>query len=182
VSGILIETERLVLRNWREADRDPFAEMSLDPEVMAYLDGPMDRAASDALIDRLLGEAQQNGATFWAVERKGDGAFLGFCGLRRGGHPGTAVRAELEIGWRLRRDAWGQGFAREAAAASLSWGWANFADHRIAAWTVPANIGSWGLMLRLGMVHRPELDFNHPRFAPDHPLYRHLVYTIDRPE
>ncbi len=121
MSGILIETERLVLRNWREADRDPFAEMSLDPEVMAHLDGPMDRAASDALIDRLLGEAQQNGATFWAVERKGDGAFLGFCGLRRGGHPGTAVPAELEIGWRLRRDAWGQGFAREAAAASLSW-------------------------------------------------------------
>ena len=108
MSGILIETERLVLRNWREADRDPFAEMSLDPEVMAYLDGPMDRAASDALIDRLLGEAQQNGATFWAVERKGDGAFLGFCGLRRGGHPGTAVPAELEIGWRLRRDAWGK--------------------------------------------------------------------------
>ena len=94
----------------------------------------------------------------------------------------VANGAELEIGWRLRRDAWGQGFAREAAAASLSWGWANFADHRIAAWTVPANIGSWGLMLRLGMVHRPELDFNHPRFAPDHPLYRHLVYTIDRPE
>lgn len=83
MSGILIETERLVLRSWREADRDPFAEMSLDPKVMAYLDGPMDRAASDALIDRLLGEAQQNGATFWAVERKGDGAFLGFCGLRR---------------------------------------------------------------------------------------------------
>lgn len=106
---------------------------------------------------------------------------LGFCGLRRGGHAGTAVPDELEIGWRLRREAWGQGYAREAALASLDWGWANRDASRIAAWTVAANTASWGLMERIGMVRRPELDFDHPRFPAGHPLCRHIVYAIGRP-
>ncbi|MBK6802870.1 MAG: GNAT family N-acetyltransferase [Novosphingobium sp.] len=177
----MIETQRLLLRSWREADRPPFAAMSADPEVMRHLGGAVDRAASDAVIDRLTASERDHGHTFWAVERKEDGALLGFCGLRRGGHPGTGVTDELEIGWRLARHAWGQGYAREAAGASIVWGWANRGDARIAAWTVPANTASWGLMLRLGMVHRAELDFDHPAFAPGHPLSRHLVYTIDRP-
>lgn len=177
----MIETDRLILRNWRDDDRAPFAAMSADAEVMAHLDGVIDRSASDAIIDRLREEEQAQGHTFWAIERKADGSFLGFCGLRRGGHPGTAVEDELEIGWRLARFAWNQGYAREAAEASLGWGWANRPDPRIAAWTVAANKPSWGLMLRIGMVHRPELDFDHPRFACDHPLSRHIVYTIARP-
>jgi RimJ/RimL family protein N-acetyltransferase len=177
----VIETERLVLRGWRDSDRAPFAAMSADPEVMQHLDGVIDQAASEALIERLRGEQQKHGITFWAIERKGDLAFLGWCGLRRGGHPGTPVSDELEIGWRLARAAWGQGYAREAAEASINWGWANRPDARIAAWTVEANHASWGLMLRLGMVHRPELDFDHPRFSEGHPLRRHLVYTIERP-
>lgn len=156
--------------------------MSRDPEVMTHLDGVTDRPASDALIDRLIAETAEQGSTFWAIERKADAAFLGFCGLRRGGHPGTPIPDELEIGWRLRRDAWGQGYAREAAEASLEWGWNNRNDARIAAWTVAANTASWGLMLRLGMTHRPELDFDHPRFEEGHPLRRHIVYTIERPQ
>ncbi|NOU03865.1 MAG: GNAT family N-acetyltransferase [Novosphingobium sp.] len=178
----MIETARLVLRNWRDGDREAFAAMSADEAVMAHLDGPIGRAASDAIIDRLVGEAASLGHTFWAMERKADSTLLGFCGLRRGGHAGTPVPDELEIGWRLRRDAWGQGFAREAAEASMAWGWANLPDARIAAWTVPANTASWGLMERLGMNHRPELDHHHPRFAADHPLSWHLVYAIERPQ
>ena len=155
--------------------------MSADPEVMAHLDGPVDAAASSAIIDRLnAGEAAQ-GHTFWALARRSDDALIGFCGLRRGGHPGTAVTDELEIGWRLARSEWGKGLAREAAQAALEWGFANLPDAQIAAWTVPQNTASWGLMLRLGMVHRPELDFDHPRFADGHPLRRHVVYTIARP-
>jgi RimJ/RimL family protein N-acetyltransferase len=177
-----LETGRLILRSWQDNDRVPFAAMSADAEVMEYLDGVTDAAASDALIDRLRGEEQAHGFTMWAVEQKDGGAFLGFCGLRRGGHPGTGVEDELEIGWRLARRAWGQGFAREAAEASLAWGWGNRADRRIVAWTVQANTASWGLMLRLGMEHRPDLDFDHPRFAAGHPLRRHIVYTIARPD
>lgn len=155
--------------------------MAADADVMQHLGGTMDRAQSDAVIARLSSCEAEQGLTFWAIERKSDASLLGFCGLRRGGHAGTRVPDELEIGWRLARHAWGQGYAREAAAATLAWGWANRPDARIAAWTVPANSASWGLMLRLGMIHRPELDFDHPAFAPGHPLCRHLVYTIERP-
>lgn len=177
----MIETARLVLRGWRDADRAPFAAMSADPDVMRHLGGVVDGGQSDAAIEQLRAVEAEQGHTFWAIERRGDGALLGFCGLRRGGHAGTAVPAELEIGWRLARHAWGQGYAREAAAAALDWGWAHCPDPRIAAWTVAANTASWGLMLRLGMTARPELDFDHPLFAPGHPLRRHVVYTIDRP-
>ena len=181
MNGTTIETERLLLRSWREEDREPFAAMSVDQEVMRHLGGTIDRAESDAVIDRLATVDHEQGHTFWAVERKDLGVMIGFCGLRRGGHEGTPVRDELEIGWRLARSAWNQGFAREAAQATLDWGWANRDAARIAAWTVPANTGSWGLMIRLGMVHRPDLDFDHPRFEPGHPLCRHVVYTIGRP-
>jgi RimJ/RimL family protein N-acetyltransferase len=178
----VIETERLLLRHWRDIDRTPFAGMSADPEVMRHLDGVLDADAANAVIDRQQALIDRHGHGFWAMERREDGALLGFCGLRLGGHPDTPVGQELEIGWRLRRDAWGQGYAREAAAASIVWGWANLPHGRIAAWTVLQNTASWGLMLRLGMVHRPELDFNHPLFTADHPLSRHRVYTIDRPQ
>lgn len=181
MSGIAISTGRLVLRSWREEDCEPFAALNRDREVMTHLDGPMERKESDALFDRFRGEEVEHGCTMWAIEHKQDHSLLGFCGLRRGGHPGTTVPDELEIGWRLRRDAWGRGYAHEAAEASLAWGWANRNDRRIAAWTVEANLASWGLMLRLGMTRRPDLDFDHPRFADDHPLRRHIVYTIERP-
>ena len=156
--------------------------MSVDPEVMAHLDGPMDRTASDALIARIQAGQEDQGHCLWAIERKAERDMIGFCGLRRGGHSGTPVPDELEIGWGLARPAWGQGYALEAAEASLAWGWKNTTAWRIAAWTVPANTRSWGLMQRLGMVHRPELDFDHPAFNDEHPLRRHVVYTIQRPQ
>lgn len=177
----MIQTARLILRGWEPRDAEPFAAMSADPEVMAHLNGTVDRAASDAAIARFQADQAAHGCCFWAVERKADGTLIGFCGLRRGGHAGTPVPDELEIGWRLARAAWGQGFAREAAEASLAWGWDNTAADRIAAWTVPANTASWGLMVRIGMVHRGDLDFDHPAFPISHPLSRHLVYAIDRP-
>lgn len=176
-----LETERLILRNWRDTDRAPFAAISADSAVMEHIGGVLDRDASDAALARISQQQAASEPCFWAAERKADGVLLGFCGLRRGGHPGTPVPDELEIGWRLARHAWGQGYAREAAAAALDWGWANSQAGRIAAWTVPANAPSWGLMQRLGMTNRPELDFDHPAFAAGHPLRRHLVYTIGRP-
>jgi RimJ/RimL family protein N-acetyltransferase len=177
----VIETERLTLRPWEDRDLPPFARMSADPAVMEHLNGPQDHAAASATMARLSDAQRTQGHCFWAIERRTDGAFLGFCGLRVGGHAGTAVSDELEIGWRLARHAWGQGYAREAAEASMAWGWANTPRPRIAAWTVAANRASWGLMLRLGMAHRPELDFRHSAFPADHPLSRCMVYTIERP-
>ncbi len=177
----MIETPRLILRPWRDADREPFAAMGRDAEVMRHLNGVVDRATSDAGVDRQMRSHADTGLCFWAIERREDGAFLGFCGLRRGGHAGTPVSDELEIGWRLRRDAWGRGYAREAALASFDYGWRHTGAPRISAWTVPANVRSWGLMERLGMARRPDLDFDHPAFAEGHPLRRHIVHAIERP-
>ena len=180
MAEVRIETERLILREWREGDRPAFAAISRDPEVMRHLDGPIDPATSDAMIDRQIAGQAAEGHCFWAVERRDDARLLGYCGLRTGGHPGTGVADELEIGWRIAHAAWGQGYAREAATASLTWGFARGDRARIAAWTVPANTASWGLMRRLGMTARPDLDFAHPKFAAGHPLSRHIVYVIER--
>lgn len=177
----MIETERLLLRAWRDDDLDPFAAMGADPEVMRHLGGVSDRQAARDMIARQQSVEAAQGHCFWAIERRDDASFIGFCGLRVGGHGGTPVTDELEIGWRLARDAWARGYAREAAQACIEWGWDRTDRARITAWTVPANDASWGLMIRLGMTHRPELDFDHPTFASTHPLCHHLVYAIDRP-
>lgn len=174
----MIETARLILRGWRESDVVPFHAMGNDAEVMRYLGAPMTMVDAQAAHDRVNAVLVEHGYCFWAVERKADGAFIGFCGLQ----PGYDFLAgATEIGWRLRRDAWGQGYAREAAAASLAWGWANLDVPAITAITVPANTQSWGLMERLGMTRYPDEDFDHPQVPDDSPLKRHIVYRIARP-
>ena len=97
------------------------------------------------------------------------------------GEPEIAISSDVEVGWRLREDAWGQGYAAEAARACLEWAWANLDVSRVVAITTPANAPSWRLMERLGMVRRPDLDFAHPRFPAGHPLSRHITYVIERP-
>jgi RimJ/RimL family protein N-acetyltransferase len=176
-----VETERLVLREWCESDRDLFLAMCNSPVVMEHLGGPATAEEIDAGIARIRACQREHGHCFWAIERRRDGAFLGFCGLKRANDPGLPIAGEVEIGWRLREDAWGQGYAREAAEGTLAWGWANLDVSQIVAITVPANRRSRGLMERLGMVRRADLDFAHPGFAPDHPLSGHITYVIDRP-
>lgn len=176
----MIDTDRLILRAWRDSDRAPFAAMGRDAEVMRHLGPLMSPKESDAAIDRLVGVQAARGYTFWAVERRGDGAFLGFCGLKPGPE-GTPIEGRIEIGWRIARAHWRQGYAREAALASLDWGWANLADSTIFAMTVPANVASWTLMERIGMKRRPDGDFDHPAVPDGSPLKRHIVYAIDRP-
>ena len=177
----MIETARLLLREWHEGDRDPFLAMCNAPAVMAHLGGPQTAEQVDAAIARVRASQAAHGHCLWAVERKGDGAFLGFCGLKILGIAGTPIEHDAEIGWRLREDAWGQGYAKEGALASLAWGWANLSVPRIVAITVAANERSWGLMERLGMVRRADLDFAHPAFAGGHPLRPHITYVATRP-
>jgi RimJ/RimL family protein N-acetyltransferase len=175
----VIETERLILRRWRNTDRAPFHAMGRDPEVMRYLGPLQTRAETDVAIDRQNALLDSTGHCFWAIERRGDGAFIGFCGLKPGPER-TPIAGDIEIGWRLLRDAWGQGYAREAAAASLDWGWANLSVAQIAAITVLANTRSWGLMERLGMVRDATGDFDHPALLEGDALRRHLTYRIAR--
>jgi RimJ/RimL family protein N-acetyltransferase len=128
-------------------------------------------ARQNALLDA-------HGYCFWAIERKEDGAFLGFCGLKPGPE-GTPLFGEVEIGWRLAPAGWGKGYAKEAAQASLAWAWDHLDAPQVAAMTVLANTRSWGLMERLGMYRVPEEDFIHPN-APEG-LNPHITYRIDRP-
>ena len=176
----MIETERLILRGWRDSDIEPFHTMCNDPEVMRYLGPPMSRAVAEESAARQNGFIGSHGYCFWAVERKADGAFLGFCGLKPG-PAGTPIADEMEIGWRLARNAWGKGYAREAAEASIAWGWANTATPEISAMTVIDNVRSWGLMERLGMTRDLAGDFDHPAVAEGDPLRPHILYRIKRP-
>ena len=176
----MIETGRLMLRGWEPRDRKSFAALVRDPEVMATLGPLLSREESDAMVERLAGIDAQHGHTFWAAERKADGTLIGFCGLVRG-LPGTPIEGEPEIGWRLARAAWGQGYAREAAEASLAWAWATLPDPAVAAITAAVNARSRGLMERLGMVRDPAGEFDHPMVPDGSPLKRHVTYRIARP-
>jgi RimJ/RimL family protein N-acetyltransferase len=172
-----LETERLNLREWRDEDREPFHEMSNDPRVMATLGPVMTRAESDALIDKVQARQVEHGHTVWALERKDDAVFLGWCGLVIV-PDGLPLAGLPEIGWRLAYHAWGQGYAREAALTSLDWAFGVQNMQRIWAYTTVGNDASWGLMKRLGMSRHHDLDFDHPLVADGSPLKPHIVYSI----
>lgn len=175
----MIETARLIIRPWREADRTPFAAMGTDAEVMQHLGPLLDRTGSDAIVDRLIALQAVLGHTFWAVERRHTGTFIGFCGLKMAPLGIVGLSGFPEIGWRLARHAWGQGFASEAARACLGWGWCQ-GFSRIVSMTVPANMRSQAVMQRIGMQRRPDLDFDHPLLAPSNPLRPHIATEICR--
>jgi RimJ/RimL family protein N-acetyltransferase len=181
-----VETDRLVLRDFTsEADFAAFFRHTNTPAVMQWLGGLLDVegvAAQRARIERCTA---QYGHCFWLVERKADGGHLagevlGFCGLKRADAPGSTVTGEVEIGWRLRDDAWGKGYAREAAEASLEAGFTRFGAQQIVALTVPDNSPSWGLMKRLGMRRREEFDYADARYDP--PWRDNIIYSISRDE
>ena len=176
--GIAIETERLVLRSWRAEDRAPFAAICADPQVMATLGPVLDRTGSDALLDRVEAQEAADGHTFWALERRSDGALIGWCGVIRG--DAGPVAGKAEIGWRLAHDAWGHGYASEAARASTNWLFTNLADDAAWAITNTGNARSRAVMERLGMRHHPDLDFDHPRIAEGELLRPHVAYSLQR--
>lgn len=179
-----LETERLILRDWRDEDWAPFFRHTNTPNVMRWLGGVLDEDGRSAMRSRLASCKEQHGHNFWVVERKEDGGhqsgeLLGFCGLKRANQQGAPI-GDFEVGWRLREDAWGQGYAREAAEASLDAGFEQFGAPHIIALTVEGNTKSWGLMERLGMRRRRDLDFESTDFDPRGDTI--IVYSLDRDE
>jgi RimJ/RimL family protein N-acetyltransferase len=172
------ETERLILRSWRDGDGDAFNAACNTPAVARHVGGLQTRDQIEATVQRVRQCELENGFCFWALERRHDGAFLGFCGLKRlnaDGAPAIMAGAP-EIGWRLREDAWGQGYAKEAAQAALGLAFGRFGLDQVFAITLTENNASWGLMRRLGMTARPDLDFDMPVHG------RHLTYRIGSDE
>ena len=176
VAEFRLETERLLLRAWRAADLDPFAAICADPQVMATLGPVMSRAAAAALIARVTASEAQDGHTFWALERREDAALIGWCGVIRGSV--GPVAGQAEIGWRLARAAWGNGYATEAAQAALDWLFAHVPGAAAWAITHTGNHRSRAVMERLGMTYHPELDFDHPALAAPDPLRPHVAYSL----
>jgi RimJ/RimL family protein N-acetyltransferase len=176
---IELHTERLLLRRWRESDREPFAGMNADPEVMRYFRAPLDRDASDALIDRAEAGFDEHDYGLWAVEVRATGSFIGFIGLALQTFEAT-FNPSVEVGWRLSRDAWGHGFATEGARASLAHGFGPVGLDEIVSMTTRTNLRSQAVMQRLGMSTDPADDFEHPRLPEDHPLRPHVLYRISR--
>ena len=170
-------TPRLRLRPWTDADREPFAAMSGDPGVSAFLLPFATRADSDGWIDRQIAHQAREGFCFWVVEHRETRAFVGAVGLLRIGYHAPFTPA-VEVGWRIAPAHWGRGYAPEAAAASLDHAFGALALPQVVANTAPANIRSRRVMAKLGMGHDPADDFDHPRIPLGHPLRRQVLYRV----
>jgi len=174
-----LTTERLILRPWREADREPFAALNADPRVMEFFPSCLDRAESDASADRIEAHFARHGFGLWAVELPGTAPFIGFIGL-------SVPRFEahftpcVEIGWRLAHKHWGRGYASEGAKRVLAHGFDQLQLTEIVSFTAQVNLRSRAVMERIGMRRDASDDFGHPSLPQDHKLRPHVLYRITR--
>jgi RimJ/RimL family protein N-acetyltransferase len=173
----MIRTSRLILREWRDSDLEAFAAFNADARVREYFPSLMTRAESQASMDRMRAHQAEYGFGFWAIDVPGVADCVGMCGLawaRFEAHFTPCV----EIGWRIAHAHWGQGYAPEAARASLDYGFETLGLDEIVAFAVVANTKSRRVMEKIGMTYDPADDFDHPILAPGHPLRRHVLYRI----
>lgn len=178
----MIETERLVLRRWRESDRAPFAAMMADADVADWLGGTLTDDEADAYLARVNGCFEAFGYGRFAVEQRAEGHFLGFVGLApvHDSYRGLAIAGGVEVGWRLAHEAWGHGYATEAARAAIDDGFMRVGLTEVVSFTASINLRSQAVMQRIGLRRDPTRDFDHPMLAADHPLRPHVVYALSR--
>ena len=177
----MIRTERLLLRCWLDADREPFAAMNADPAVTEHLQGSLSRERSDAFLDRIEAHWDEHGWGLGAVEVRDKAPFVGYVGLWPAEYVGLGM---VEVGWRLAREHWGHGYATEAAGEALRFGFIDLGLPEIVSFTVPQNVRSRRVMERIGLIRDPSGDFDHPRVDPvAYPqLVPHLFYRLRREE
>ncbi len=170
----------MILRPWRRTDREPFAELNVDPDVMRHYPSIRSWAQSDATADRIEAHFEEFGFGLWAAELPGFAPFIGFIGLQ-------TVRFEapfspcVEIGWFLDSAYWYQGLATEGARAAADYAFETLDLGEIVAFTLPANAASRRVMTKLGMERDPAYDFDHPDIPPGSPFSRHLLYRLQSP-
>lgn len=175
VDGMDLRTGRLLLRRWLPSDRELFARMSADPEVMRFYLAPYSRAESDALIDNAERQFDERGFGQWVVEIPGQAPFIGYVGLWA-----NPYFPFPEIGWRLDKPYWHMGYATEAARAAVIDGFERIGLEEIVSFTTPLNAPSVRVMERLGMTHDPTDDFDHPNVPVGHPYRRHVLYRLKK--
>ncbi len=170
-----IQTERLVLRQWRQEDLEPFAKLNADPRVMEFFPGLKTREESDASVKLVSDHIQKYGWGFWAVSLVQTGQFIGFIGIEHVHFQSTFTPA-IEIGWRLAFDHWGKGYATEGAKAALVYGFETLNLDQIVSFTAVQNMRSRRIMEKIGMHY--DREFDHPKLPEGHPLRRHVLYCI----
>jgi RimJ/RimL family protein N-acetyltransferase len=178
---VILETERLILRPFRDTDRPANAEIFADPIVRRFALGTMDRAAADARMDAAIVDLRRLGYGLLAVEHRADRAFIGTIGLNGFGETLRAAipsHPTLQLVWQLDRAYWGRGLAPEGAAALADYAWSKLHAPDIVAITAAINHPSRRVMEKLGMAHEPTDDFLHPDIPADHPLRPHVLYRI----
>ncbi len=174
-----LETERLILRQWRKTDYVPYAALNADREVMAFFTATLDKKESDVMAMYMQVQLRRRGWGIWAVERKSDGAFAGSIGLNvpQAKLPCTPC---VEVGWRLARAFWGQGYATEAAKEVMRFGFTVLELPEIVSFTALLNLRSQAVMQRLGMMADPGQHFEHPDVPRGNPLRMHCLYRMTR--
>ncbi len=173
-----LRTPRLLLRQWRESDLDPFVALNADSEVMRHFPAVLTREQTVRAVKQAHSRIEENGWGLWAVEVSGDGRFIGFVGLAAPEFDAHFTPA-VEVGWRLARDRWGNGYATEGARAAVAYGFEELGLAEIVSFTTVANGRSRRVMERLGMTHDEADDFDHPSVPPG-PLQRHVLYRLPR--
>jgi ribosomal-protein-alanine N-acetyltransferase len=177
---MIIETERLLLRPFAQEDLDDLAALNADPEVMRHFLAPLDRDATMAAIERYETHRAAYGFAMSAAVERATGRLLGIIGLQHIRYPAPFTPA-IEVGWRLRRDAWGHGYAIEGARTAVEWGFGPGGISEIVAVTLPDNLRSRSVMDRLGMTRDEADDFEHPLVPVGHRMRRHVVYRLRKP-
>lgn len=172
-----LETERLILREWRDSDLEPFAALNADPEVMEFFPKLMTGDETAAMVERFKARLAADGFCFWATEERQTGNFIGFVGLGRPVFDANFMPC-VEIGWRLARPYWGRGYAPEAAIAALRDGFENHKLDEIVAFTASLNAKSIRVMEKISMCRDPHDDFLHPNVADGHRLQPHVLYRM----
>jgi RimJ/RimL family protein N-acetyltransferase len=173
----MIETDRLLLRRWTEADREPFFRLNSDAKVMEFMPKRLSRPESDLLVDRIEDHFRKHSFGLYALELGEDHSFVGFLGLAI---PAFAAHFTpcVEIGWRLSANHWGKGLATEGAKAVVRHAFEELKLDALVSFTSPANIRSRRVMEKIGMIHNPAEDFDHPNLPDGHPLRRHVLYRL----
>ena len=170
------DTERLRLRQWCTADREPFAVLNADPKVMEFYPAPLSRTESDAMANRCQALIAERGWDFWAVETKSENEFIGFAGLHTPA-PELPFSPCIEVGWRLAAKHWGKGFATEAARGALRIGFERLGLAEIVSFTSAINLRSRAVMVKLGMRETEE-TFEHPNVPVGSALRQHCLYRL----
>ncbi len=177
----IIKTKRLILRQWRDQDLEPYAKLNADPRVMELFPAIWTREESEASLQSARNHIEKYGWGKWAVSLRETDEFIGRIGLEEVGFQ-APFSPNIELGYRIVYQHWGKGYALEGARAAVEYGFRRLNLKEIVAFTPIQNLRSQIVMQRIGMHHNPKDDFDHPKLPKEHKLNRHVLCRLKSSE